>query len=126
MSNKNNNQSVILLVEEFAEETNSVKHWLEENNFHTHETASVFDALEEINDFTISRCPDVVLLTVDSPANDCGKVTEIIRCYSDSHSVSVVALPRKTDDDDDNYTQLFADQGNFPSAHSQTATGKFL
>ena len=132
MSHKTKNQSVILLVNDCAEETSLVKIWLEENNFLTHETKDVFEALEEISDYTVSRCPDVILLSVESPSKDCGKITEMVRVYSDSNDISVVAMPHKNKvaGKKSNFTQLFAGSaaktGGLLPALSRTASGKFL
>lgn len=92
MKQKINHQSIILLVEECSKENGLIKDWLESNNFSTRETTNVYDALDEISDFTIDRCPDVFMLPVSSPANDFATVEELVQIYSESGDIFVATF----------------------------------
>lgn len=119
-----------MLIKERAAERRFVKNWLEENNYLTRETTEVFDALEEIMDFTVSRCPDVVLLTVDSPAKNFAAVAETIRIYTNSSRISVVTLTGKISNQKNYFAQQFSETGTNLSgllpALSRAASGKTL
>lgn len=92
MKRKNIHRSVILLVEECSQENSLIKDWLESNNFSIRETTNVYDALDEISDFTIDRCPDVFMLPVGSPANDFATIEELVQTYSDTGDIFVTTF----------------------------------
>lgn len=92
MKHNAKHQSVILLVEECSEENGSIKNWLESNNFFTRETTNVYDALDEISDFTVDRCPDVFMLPVGSPANDFSTIEELVQAYSETGEIVVATF----------------------------------
>lgn len=92
MKQKVNHQSVILLVEECSKENVLIKDWLESNNFSTRETTNVYDALDEISDFTVDCCPDVFMLPVGSPANDFATIEELVQTYSESGDIFVTTF----------------------------------
>ena len=92
MKQKVNHQSVILLVEECSKENVLIKDWLESNNFSTREATNVYDALDEISDFTVDHCPDVFMLPVSSPANDFATIEELVQIYSESGDILVTTF----------------------------------
>lgn len=47
-----------------------VRRWLKGSRFNTCEAENIFEAMEIISDFTDRQRPDVVLLAVDSPADE--------------------------------------------------------
>jgi CheY-like chemotaxis protein len=59
-------QSVILLLDGKAANIRLVKEWFKKSRFLTSETTHIFQAVEELSDFTVRSCPDVILLEVDS------------------------------------------------------------
>jgi hypothetical protein len=60
-------QPVILLLDGSpAADNKFIKRWFEKSRFSTSEATDVFQALEEISDFTMSQRPDVILLEVES------------------------------------------------------------
>jgi len=130
MTNKMRKQSVILLVKECAEEKGFVKNWLEKNNFLTRETTDVFEALEEITDFTVSRCPDVVLLSVNSPAKDFDRISETIQLYTNSSEISVITLSGEISNHKNYFNQQLSETGTnlggLLPALSRTASEKVL
>jgi hypothetical protein len=92
MKQKVNHQSVILLVEECSKENVLIKNWLESNNFSTRETKNIYDALDEISDFTVDHCPDVFMLPVSSPVNDFATIEELVQIYSESGDIFVTTF----------------------------------
>jgi AmiR/NasT family two-component response regulator len=60
-------QPVILLIgKEETSDGFTLKQWLEENEYITREASDVFEVIEEISDFTVRQCPDVILLEAES------------------------------------------------------------
>ncbi len=71
MTHENTHQPVILLLDGSPSADNKfIKRWFERSRFLTCEAADIFDALEEISDFTNFQRPDVVLLEVASIPDD--------------------------------------------------------
>jgi len=48
----------------------SLRNWLESSRFNTCEASDIFQALEQISDFSVRERPDVVLLEVESPQSE--------------------------------------------------------
>jgi len=57
---------VILLLGRRSKSHDEVDTWLAESRYSTHEANDVFQALEQVSDFTVRDTPDVVFLHVDS------------------------------------------------------------
>ena len=71
MNHENTHQPVILLLDGSPSADNKfIKRWFEKSRFLTFEAHDIFDALEEISDFTVFQRPDVVLLEVPSMQQD--------------------------------------------------------
>src|SRR5438093_1518566 len=71
MDREQRQMPVILLMDKASSgERGTIRQWFQNSRFSTFEAANVFEALEEISDFTIEACPDVVLVDVDSYEND--------------------------------------------------------
>jgi CheY-like chemotaxis protein len=70
MANKGHQHPVLLLIDREARDNGLIKQWLKSNEFCTHVATDIFEALEEITDFTVRRCPDVILLEIDSSSRD--------------------------------------------------------
>jgi CheY-like chemotaxis protein len=67
MRHETTHQPVILLIDGSPAADNTfIKRWFEKSRFLTCETNDVFQALEEISDFTMVQRPDVILLEVES------------------------------------------------------------
>ena len=56
---------VILLLGRRSKSHDDVDTWLAESRYSTHEANDVFQALEQVSDFTVRDMPDVVFLHVD-------------------------------------------------------------
>jgi hypothetical protein len=67
MRHENTHQPVILLLDGNPSVDNKfIKRWFQKSRFLTCECDDIFEALEEISDFTVTQRPDVILLEVDS------------------------------------------------------------
>lgn len=91
------NKTVIILVDETAKNGEFVKRWLEKNEFLTCEATDVFQALEEISDFTVRQCPSVILLETNALSED--YVREVFQTSCGVNNVSVIALSKTTSSD---------------------------
>lgn len=86
-------QSVILLLDGNAAEDNQfVKQWLSKSRFLIGESSDIFQALEEISDFTVFSHPDVILLEVNSLAEDFPFVREMVQTLFDHRQLPIFAL----------------------------------
>jgi hypothetical protein len=56
---------IVLMDKETAGEHSQIRRWLEDSRFATCEASNVFEALEQLSDFTIRSRPDVVLVDVE-------------------------------------------------------------
>src|SRR5688500_2273790 len=72
--------SVILLLDGKAATDNGfVRKWFEKSRFSAIEVSDVFQALEEISDFTIRCRPDVILMEVGSLSEDFPVIKNVIQ-----------------------------------------------
>jgi hypothetical protein len=62
-----------------------IREWFENSRFSTCEASNVFEALEQLSDFTIKNRPDVVLVDVDS----CEDEMPILKHVSDLPSMAI-------------------------------------
>lgn len=108
------NQPVIFLCEKRAGNY-QLKKWFEESRFFTSEATDIFQALEDISDFTVSRSPDVILLEVTCLKEDFSDIRNAIHIMSGEGSLPIFALSDKdkTINDDEcfegNFTKLTAE-----------------
>jgi|SRR4029079_5888344 len=56
---------IVLMDKETLGDHMMIREWFENSRFSTWESSNVFDALEQLSDFTVRNRPDVVLLDVD-------------------------------------------------------------
>src|SRR5437773_2579178 len=92
MGREQRQMPVILLMDKASSgERGTVRQWFENSRFSTFEAANVFEALDEISDFTIEACPDVVLVNVDSYDND----FSLMRDMAGNGDLSIMALSSK-------------------------------
>jgi len=90
MASKRYHQPVILLIDRHGQENGLLKQWLKANEFCTHVANDVFEALEEITDFTVRCCPDVILLEIDSSSRDF--VEEMFQISSGTSHIQIIAF----------------------------------
>lgn len=95
MASQRCQQPIILLItREESENCYSLKQWLRKNKFLTREATDVFQVIEEINDFTVRRCPDVILLEVEADEHE--SVTEMFHVSSGTTEIQIVAFSKTT------------------------------
>lgn len=86
-------RTIILLLESNSEKNVCfVKDWLKNKRILTNETNDIFEALEEISDFTTRLRPDVILLQVQSLREDFAKLKKMIQTPSGKCEFPVFAL----------------------------------
>jgi hypothetical protein len=73
-------------------ENGEIKKWFENSRFLTSEATDIFQALEIISDFTIRQCPEVVLLDVDSGAEDFSFINKMVSAMTLDGEISILAL----------------------------------
>jgi len=83
--NQKHTPVIVLMDKETAGEHSQIRRWLEDSRFATFEASNVFDALEQLSDFTIKSRPDVVLVDVEC----CDDEMPIMKNVSELPVVSV-------------------------------------
>jgi hypothetical protein len=79
---------VILLLDKGASADRSdVMNWFDNSRFSTYEASNVFEALDELSDFTIKERPDVVLLNVENENE-----LSLMRDISGMEDLAIMAL----------------------------------
>jgi CheY-like chemotaxis protein len=56
---------IVLMDGETSGDQTEIRQWFELSRYSTYEASNVFEALEQLSDFTMSTRPDVVLVDVD-------------------------------------------------------------
>lgn len=70
---------VILMIDSANEcERISISSWFEASRFSVLDAVDIFSAMEEMSDFTLRDCPDVVLVNVDSYGSDFDALRDVI------------------------------------------------
>ncbi len=64
------NKPIFLLLNKESNKNNSLKNWLKEAGFSVSIVSDAVRAMEEISDFTVRLCPEVVLIEALSPLMD--------------------------------------------------------
>jgi hypothetical protein len=64
MDNQTHVPVIVLLDKQDSGDCKEIREWFENSRFLTCEATNVFEALEQLSDFTIETRPDVVLLNV--------------------------------------------------------------
>lgn len=84
--------SVILLLDGSTSADNQfIKDWFQESRFLTCEATDIFQALEEIEDFTMPQRPHVVLLEVSSMSDDFQVVKKVTQIFSGKSALPIFA-----------------------------------
>ena len=55
----------------------TVQQWFHDSQFHSYEASDVFEAIEELSDFTIQHHPDVILLKISSRAKEYSMIRHV-------------------------------------------------
>jgi len=56
---------IVLMDGQTSGDQKEIREWFQSSSYSTFEASSVFEALEQLSDFTLSSRPDVVLVDVD-------------------------------------------------------------
>ena len=83
---------VILLLDGNAVDKEFIKNWFKKSRFSTSETIDIFQALEELSDFTVRCRPDVILLEVNSLTEDFLAVKKMVQTSSGKCEFPIFAL----------------------------------
>ena len=93
MRHETTHQPVILLLDGSPSADNKfIKRWFEKSRFLTCEATDIFDALEEISDFTMSQRPDVVLLEVASMPDDYQLIKRMTQTHDGPNELLIFAF----------------------------------
>lgn len=117
---------VLLLDANSATDNTQVKKWLKNSGLNTSEVPNVFRAMEEISDFTVCGCPEVVLIEAISPASDFHMIQQVLGC-SDVDEISVFALSgtKKNINHEDCFVGNFVEvKAKLSSIHTKSARAK--
>lgn len=79
---------ILLMDNEVSTERTAVREWFENSRFATLKASDVFEALEEISDFTMKKRPDVILVDVDC----CDDELPIMRSMTALDDLPIMAL----------------------------------
>lgn len=83
---------VILLLGKRTSSNDCFDEWLAASRYSTCEAADVFQALEQISDFTQGARPDVVFLHLDSDTSELEFMHTLVATASDDPSIPVIDL----------------------------------
>jgi hypothetical protein len=68
---------IVLLDNQVSGERKEIREWFAHSRFATCEAMNIFEALEQLSDFTIETRPDVVLLNVDCSNEEISMVENV-------------------------------------------------
>lgn len=83
---------VILVLGKRKNNHDEVDEWLAESRYSTHEAKDVFQALEQVSDFTVRESPDVVYLHVDRMETELAMLEHMLVSAAGEPCASVVAF----------------------------------
>lgn len=93
MRHETTHQPVILLIDGSSSADNRfIKRWFQKSRFLTCEATDIFQALEEISDFTMPQRPDVILLEVASMTDDFQMVKRMTQTTSGQDELLIFAF----------------------------------
>jgi hypothetical protein len=92
MKTENQHVRVILLLESRSDEPQEVDAWLDESPYTTCEATNVFQALEQVSDFTVREAPDIVFLHVDRIETNRQILEGLISTPGGGHCAEVLAF----------------------------------
>jgi CheY-like chemotaxis protein len=81
----------VLLVDGFNKNS-LTRGWLESNGYRVREAANVFDALEEMTDFTQEFRPSLIMLNSAMSVEDSSYAMSSLHNFTEMHEVPIVAL----------------------------------
>ena len=81
---------VLLLLGERTQVSDTIDKWLAESRYSAFEAMDVFQALEQVSDFTLGDRPDVIYLHSDSAGHDARSVHTIVTSYTDESEIPII------------------------------------
>lgn len=85
-------KTVVLLFDERSPGHNYLKQWLKDRGYLAWEANDVCHAIEELSDFTVESRPDVVMLAVQSLADNYTMIRDALQISPLDDSISVFAV----------------------------------
>jgi CheY-like chemotaxis protein len=93
MRHENEHQPVILLLDGGPSADNKfIKRWFQKSRFLTCEATDIFQALEDVSDFTMPQRPDVVLLEVKSMPEQFQVIRKMIQTPAGQSEMPIFAF----------------------------------
>jgi hypothetical protein len=83
---------IILLLDQKRFDNAFVKTWFAKSRFKAVEAANVFQLLEEVSDFTVRRCPDVIILEAASLLHDFSLIKDMLHISQDEVGMPIFIL----------------------------------
>jgi hypothetical protein len=97
---------VLLMIENSdAVDAAATRAWMENSRFVTRDAGDVFEALEEMQDYTTGSRPDVILLDVESCKADLPIIRGTMEAANDEEPVEILAIA--------NYSEPSTERGAF-------------
>ena len=90
MDSKNISPTVLLIEE--LDNDYSPKTWLEDNGYNVREASNVYEAFEEITDFTLEHRPSLILLNSKLPFAERTKTMHYLHEFADEVELPIVGL----------------------------------
>jgi len=104
MTSQNVQAPIILLLDQDGIDNALVKTWFEQSRFSVVEAANAFQLLEEISDFTVRRCPDVIILDAASILSEFSLIKDMIHISKDEAGIPIFILSdSETSSDQEEY-----------------------
>ena len=99
---------VILLLGERTRGRNSIDEWLAASRYSASEAADVFQALEQVSDFTQRDRPDVVFLHVESMVSDREFLEMLVATASSEPDVPIIDFAEARSIEDESFEKAIA------------------
>ncbi|MEJ7847539.1 MAG: hypothetical protein WKF92_05570 [Pyrinomonadaceae bacterium] len=94
MNSVNQHPPILLLLDgSAAGDASSIKQWFENSRYLTWEATDIFDAIEEISDFTVQNRPDVVLIESNSRYKDMLFIRTLVESLPGDAHMPVIDFP---------------------------------
>lgn len=94
MTSINQHPPILLLIDgSIAGDAISIKQWFENSRYLTWEASDIFDAIEEISDFTVQNRPDVVLIETNSRYKDTVFIRTLVESLPGDAHMPVIDFP---------------------------------
>jgi PleD family two-component response regulator len=82
---------LVVLDKKDATDYSDLTRWFNDSRYVTYEASDLLDAVEEICDFTVKDCPDVILLKVNSIGVEYSAIVQMVHHSQASHELPILA-----------------------------------